>query len=117
MQSRLPIIDNFDRTHRNLRISVTDRCNIRCVYCMPEDVTFLPSSEVLSFEEIERAVRLMVEMGINRVRLTGGEPLVRRELWRLVEALKSIDGLNDICLLYTSPSPRDKRQSRMPSSA
>jgi cyclic pyranopterin phosphate synthase len=98
MPKRLPIIDTFDRTHRNLRISVTDRCNIRCVYCMPEDVTFLPSSEVLSFEEIERTVRLMVEMGINRVRLTGGEPLVRRELWRLIESLKSIDGLDDIAM-------------------
>ena len=98
MHLRQPIIDKFDRTHRNLRISVTDRCNIRCVYCMPEDVTFLPSSEVLSFEEIERIVRLMVEMGINRVRLTGGEPLVRRELWRLIEALKSIDGLDDIAM-------------------
>ncbi len=98
MQSRLPIIDTFNRTHRNLRISVTDRCNIRCVYCMPEDVTFLPSSEILSFEEIERSVRLMVDMGINRVRLTGGEPLVRRELWRLIESLKAIDGLDDIAM-------------------
>ncbi len=98
MPTRLPIIDSFNRTHRNLRISVTDRCNIRCVYCMPEDVTFLPSSEILSFEEIQRTVRLMVEMGINRVRLTGGEPLVRRELWRLIESLKSIDGLDDIAM-------------------
>ena len=77
---------------------MTDRCNIRCVYCMPEDVTFLPSSEILSFEEIERTVRLMVDMGINRVRLTGGEPLVRRELWRLIESLKAIDGLDDIAM-------------------
>ena len=98
MQSRLPIVDNFNRTHRNLRISVTDRCNIRCVYCMPEDVEFLPSSEILSFEEIERVVRLLVEMGVNRVRLTGGEPLVRRELWRLIAALKSIKGLADIAM-------------------
>ena len=98
MPTRLPIIDSFNRTHRNLRISVTDRCNIRCIYCMPEDVTFLPSSEILSFEEIQRTVRLMVEMGINRVRLTGGEPLVRRELWRLIESLKSIDGLDDIAM-------------------
>ena len=96
MKTRLPIVDSFDRVHRNLRISVTDRCNIRCVYCMPEDVTFLPASDILSFEEIERVVKLTVEMGINRVRLTGGEPLVRRELWRLIGALKKIDGLNDI---------------------
>jgi cyclic pyranopterin phosphate synthase len=65
---------------------------------MPEDVTFLPSSEILSFEEITRSVRLMVEMGINRVRLTGGEPLVRRELWKLIESLKSINGLDDIAM-------------------
>ena len=65
---------------------------------MPEDVTFLPSSEILTFEEIERTVRLMVQMGINRVRITGGEPLVRRELWRLVQSLKAIDGLDDIAM-------------------
>ena len=92
------LVDSFDRTHRNLRISVTDRCNIRCIYCMPEEVTFLPSSEILSFEEIERITRLMVQLGIDRVRLTGGEPLVRRELWRLVGLLKSIDGLDDLAI-------------------
>jgi len=93
MKSSLPLVDSFDRTHRNLRISVTDRCNIRCVYCMPEEVTFLPSSEILSFEEIERITRQMVGLGISRVRLTGGEPLVRRELSQLVRSLKSIYGL------------------------
>ena len=65
---------------------------------MPEEVTFLPSSEILSFEEIERITRLMVKLGITRVRLTGGEPLVRRELWRLVQSLKSIDGLDDLAM-------------------
>lgn len=65
---------------------------------MPEEVTFLPSSEILSFEEIERITRLMVQLGIDRVRLTGGEPLVRRELWRLVGLLKSIDGLDDLAI-------------------
>lgn len=98
MPNRLPIIDTFRRTHRNLRVSVTDRCNIRCVYCMPEDVQFLPSSEILSFEEIHRTVSLMVDMGIDRVRLTGGEPLVRKGLEKLVAMLRSIDGLKDIAM-------------------
>lgn len=77
---------------------MTDRCNIRCVYCMPEEVTFLPSSEILSFEEIQRITKQMVGLGINRVRLTGGEPLVRRELSRLVQSLKSISGLQDLAM-------------------
>jgi cyclic pyranopterin phosphate synthase len=65
---------------------------------MPEEVQFLPSSEILAFEEIEKVVRLMVQLGINRVRLTGGEPLVRRELWKLIESLKAIDGLDDLAM-------------------
>ena len=79
------LIDSFGRLHNNLRISVTDRCNIRCVYCMPEQVEFLPRAALLSFEEIERFVRIAVTLGINKVRLTGGEPLVRRDIpgwWR-----------------------------------
>ena len=71
------LIDSFGRVHNNLRISVTDRCNIRCVYCMPETVTFLPRTALLSFEEIVRYVRIASELGVNKIRLTGGEPLVR----------------------------------------
>ncbi len=90
------LIDSFGRRHDNLRISVTDRCNIRCVYCMPEQVEFLPRAALLTFEEIERFVRIAVTLGMNKVRLTGGEPLVRRDLPILVEKLAAIPGLNDI---------------------
>ncbi len=77
---------------------MTDRCNIRCVYCMPEQVEFLPRAALLSFEEIERFVRIAVTLGIDKVRLTGGEPLVRRNIPALVEKLAAIAGLNDIGL-------------------
>jgi cyclic pyranopterin phosphate synthase len=92
------LIDSFGRLHNNLRISVTDRCNIRCVYCMPEQVEFLPRASLLSFEEIERFVRIAVTLGIDKIRLTGGEPLVRRNIPNLVEKLASIPGLKDIGL-------------------
>ena len=66
-----PLIDSYGRVHNNLRISVTDRCNIRCVYCMPENVTFLPRASLLTFEEIERFVRVVATLGIDKIRLTG----------------------------------------------
>ena len=96
--SPLPIVDSFGRTHTNFRISVTDRCNIRCYYCMPEVVQFLPRSEILSFEEIARVVRIVAAAGVDRVRLTGGEPLVRGQLWKLIEMIRSIDGIDDVAL-------------------
>jgi cyclic pyranopterin phosphate synthase len=92
------LIDSFGRVHNNLRISVTDRCNIRCIYCMPETVQFLPRQELLTFEEIERFVRVATTLGIDKIRLTGGEPLVRRDLPRLVEKLAGIEGIADIGL-------------------
>jgi GTP 3',8-cyclase len=92
------LIDSFGRTHNNLRISVTDRCNIRCVYCMPEQVEFLPRAQLLSFEEIERFVRVAVALGIDKIRLTGGEPLVRRDIPLLIEKLVAIPGVKDIGL-------------------
>src|SRR5947199_585255 len=92
------LIDSFGRVHNNLRISVTDRCNIRCVYCMPETVQFLPRADLLSFEEIERVVRVAATLGIDKVRLTGGEPLVRRGLTTLVERLTKIEGIGDVGL-------------------
>jgi cyclic pyranopterin phosphate synthase len=92
------LVDRFGRRHDNLRISVTDRCNIRCVYCMPESVQFLPRRELLSFEEIERVVRAVVPLGISRLRLTGGEPLVRRDLPELVGRLTAIEGIRDVGL-------------------
>ncbi len=94
-----PLVDRFGRTHDNLRISVTDRCNIRCFYCMPENgVRFLPRAEVLDFEEIERFVRIAVSLGITKLRITGGEPLVRRDLPVLVRRLAAIPGINDLAL-------------------
>jgi cyclic pyranopterin phosphate synthase len=93
------LVDSFGRTHTNLRISVTDRCNIRCFYCMPaENVQFLPRKDVLTFEEIERFACIAAGMGINKLRLTGGEPLVRHELSKLVAALAQIPGIEDIAL-------------------
>src|SRR5262245_4190832 len=94
-----PLVDTLGRVHTNLRISVTDRCNIRCFYCMPEEnVRFLPRREILTFEEIERFVRVVARMGVKKLRLTGGEPLVRAELPKLVERLASISGIHDIAL-------------------
>jgi cyclic pyranopterin phosphate synthase len=99
MNSDGPLIDRFGRVHTSLRISVTDRCNIRCFYCMPqEDVRFLPRSEILTFEEIERFVRVVARMGVRKLRLTGGEPLVRAELPRLVERLAAIPQIQEIAL-------------------
>ncbi len=94
-----PLIDTFDRVHDNLRISVTDRCNIRCFYCMPEtDVKFVERSEILDFEEIERFVRIAAGLGIRKLRVTGGEPLVRRDLPVLIERLAGIPGIQDLAL-------------------
>jgi cyclic pyranopterin phosphate synthase len=93
-----PLIDTLGRIHTNLRISVTDRCNIRCFYCMPETVRFLPLAEILTYEEIESLVRVVAQMGVNRLRVTGGEPLVRAELPRLIEMLAAVPGIRDIAL-------------------
>ncbi len=92
------LIDGFGRVHNNLRISVTDRCNLRCVYCMPEDVTFLDKSALLSFEEMALFVRAVAPLGIDKLRLTGGEPLLRRELHHLVRQLVAIPGIRDVGL-------------------
>jgi cyclic pyranopterin phosphate synthase len=93
-----PLVDTFGRRHNNLRISVTDRCNLRCTYCMPEEVSFLDKAELLTFEEIARFVAIAAPLGIDKVRLTGGEPLMRRDLPRLVEMIASIPGIRDIGL-------------------
>ena len=95
----IPLKDKFGRVHNNLRISVTDRCNIRCFYCMPEKgVRFMDRREILTFEEIERFVRAAVPLGITKLRITGGEPLVRRDLPQLIEKLASIPGIHDLAL-------------------
>lgn len=91
--------DQFGRSIRYLRISVTDKCNLRCTYCMPvEGLEWIPKPELLTYEEIAEVVRQMAGMGLERVRLTGGEPLVRRDLPRLVEQLAAIPGIEDIAL-------------------
>jgi cyclic pyranopterin phosphate synthase len=95
--------DTLGRPLHDLRISVTDRCNFRCVYCMPRavfgpDHAFLPREELLSFEEITRLVRVFVSLGVRKVRLTGGEPLVRRDLPALVADLAAIEGVEDLTL-------------------
>ena len=99
MPDHSPLIDTLGRVHTNLRISVTDRCNIRCFYCMPEEnVRFLPRRDILTFEEIVRFVRVVAPLGIKKLRLTGGEPLVRAELPILVKQLAAIPGIDDIAL-------------------
>jgi cyclic pyranopterin phosphate synthase len=97
------VVDTLGRPMRDLRVSVTDRCNFRCVYCMPKEIfgrdhAFLPRAEILDFEEIERVVRAGVALGVRKVRLTGGEPLVRRNLETLVRMLAAIDGIEDLTL-------------------
>jgi len=95
----MPALDTLGRPMRDLRISVTDRCNFRCTYCMPlDEYKWIERQEVLSFEEIERLVRLFLDFGIQKVRLTGGEPLVRRDLYRLIARLAAVPGLADISL-------------------
>jgi len=99
LDSSGPLEDGHGRLIGDLRVSVTDRCNFRCQYCMPaEGLPWLDRSELLSFEEIERLVRLFVALGIGDVRLTGGEPLARRELPKLVGMLSAIGGLEDLSL-------------------
>src|SRR3954454_10981285 len=92
------LVDSFGRVHNNLRISVTDRCNIRCVYCMPETVQFLPRRGLLSFEEIARFVGVAASQGVDKIRLTGGEPLVRRDLPELVAKIAAVPGIVDVGL-------------------
>jgi len=94
-----PLVDALGRRHNNLRISVTDRCNIRCFYCMPNElVRFKPRSEILTFEEIERFAGVMAQLGVNKLRITGGEPLVRADLPKLIAKLACIDGIADIAM-------------------
>src|SRR5262245_52367836 len=102
-ESKPASTDKFGRPLHDLRISVTDRCNFRCPYCMPAEIfgeryEFLPKSQLLSFEEIERLARIFVGLGVSKLRLTGGEPLLRAELPKLVERLAAIEGVADLTL-------------------
>lgn len=97
------IVDQLGRPIRDLRISVTDRCNFRCTYCMPKEVfgddfVFLAKNELLSFEELERLARIFAQLGVKKLRLTGGEPLMRRNLPELIQKLHDIEGIEDIGL-------------------
>lgn len=116
MPSPLTVLDTMRRPLHDLRVSVTDRCNFRCVYCMPKEVfgadhVFLPRAEILDFEEIERVVRAGVALGVRKVRLTGGEPLVRRNLETLVGMLSAIDGVEDLTLTTNASLLAPKAQA------
>src|SRR4051812_5447698 len=94
-----PMTDPFGRRITYLRVSVTDRCNLRCLYCMPaEGLKWLPHDSILTFEEIARVVRVMSEAGVTRVRLTGGEPTVRRDLIDLVRQIRAIPAIEDLSI-------------------
>jgi len=97
------ILDKLQRPLKDLRLSVTDRCNFRCRYCMPEEIfgpnyPYLASEKILSFDEMERLTRIFVSLGVRKVRITGGEPLLRRDLPELIRRLNSIDGVEDIAI-------------------
>ncbi|HEU4752644.1 MAG TPA: radical SAM protein, partial [Armatimonadota bacterium] len=92
------LVDRFGRVHNNLRISITDRCNFRCVYCMPEEMEFYPKEQILSYEEIMRLARIACSLGVDKIRLTGGEPLVRRDLTTLIRELTAMGSLRDLSL-------------------
>jgi cyclic pyranopterin phosphate synthase len=94
-----PLLDRHGRVHDNLRISVTDRCNIRCFYCMPEDhPAYMPKADILSYEEMVRFARVAAALGVTKIRLTGGEPLVRKDLPELVRLLVAIPGIRDVAM-------------------
>ncbi len=97
------LADIFERPLRDLRISVTDRCNFRCCYCMPAEIygekyEYLPRKELLTFEEITRLTRILVRLGVEKIRLTGGEPLLRKGIEELVRRLAAIEGVEDLTL-------------------
>jgi cyclic pyranopterin phosphate synthase len=110
------ITDTFNRPFRDLRISVTDRCNFRCTYCMPAEIygdryEFLPRADLLTFEEIARLVRIMVKLGAEKVRLTGGEPLVRNNVEGLVAMLSEVDGVDDLTMTTNAYLLADRAQA------
>ena len=93
------LFDNHGRPINYLRLAVTDRCNLRCFYCMPEEgIKYLPKKDLLTFEEIERMVMMMAEMGITKIRLTGGEPFIRTDLMQLIRRIVEIEGIHSVHL-------------------
>jgi cyclic pyranopterin phosphate synthase len=116
MEAMNTVSDRFKRGLRDLRISVTDRCNFRCCYCMPRDVfgtdfPFMKSSELLSFEEIVRLTKIFAGLGVQKVRLTGGEPLLRHGIEQLIEQLVEIDGIDDVAMTTNGSLLAKKAQS------
>lgn len=94
----MAFVDSFGRIHDDLRLSITDRCNLRCAYCMPEEPEWYPHGQILTFEEITRVARVALGEGVRKLRVTGGEPLVRREVATLIDALAALPGLSDLSL-------------------
>ena len=90
--------DSLGRKIDYLRISITDRCNLRCIYCMPENIELLPMEEILTYEEIADIVEATSKLGIKKIKITGGEPLVRKDCWKLVKMLKAIEGIDEVTL-------------------
>jgi cyclic pyranopterin phosphate synthase len=105
------LIDSYGRVHNNLRISVTDRCNLRCTYCMPEEVVFMDRRELLTFEEITHFVQVAAPLGIDKIRLTGGEPLMRRDLYRLAALVTAVPGIKDVGLTTNGILLADQAQA------
>ncbi|MCL4258028.1 MAG: GTP 3',8-cyclase MoaA [Anaerolineales bacterium] len=110
------LVDTFARPLHDLRISVTDRCNFRCTYCMPKEVfgkqyQFLPQEQLLSFDEIEQLTRAFVALGVRKVRLTGGEPLMRKDLESLIARLAAVPGVQDIALTTNGSFPLERVHS------
>ncbi len=121
MSDSAQVTDLLHRPLRDLRISVTDRCNFRCVYCMPKEVfdkdyKFLPRAQLLTFEEIEQVVRAAAQLGVSKIRITGGEPLVRRDLEALISQIRQVPGITDISMttnasLLTAERARSLREA------
>ena len=112
MASRPPVVDLFDRPLRNLRLSVTDRCNLRCAYCMPEpEYVWLPRENILHFEEMSRLVDVFASVGVDKVRLTGGEPLLRRDLPDLVQMLAAKRAIRDLAMTTNGVLLADQAQA------
>ncbi len=116
MTEHLTTLDRLGRPLRDLRISVTDRCNFRCTYCMPREIygaafRFLPHDELLTFEEVTRVARVAISLGVRKIRLTGGEPLLRRDVERLVGMLAALDGLDDLTLTTNGSTLAQKAQA------
>merc|ERR1719258_730485 len=105
------LVDQYHRIATNLRVSVTDVCNLRCLYCMPEEMDFAETDQIMTFEEIIRLVNIAVGLGVNKVRLTGGEPLVRRGLASLIEQLFAVPDLSDISLTTNGVSLERQAQT------